>query len=180
MGFGERGSIQKNSKLIEQAKRRLALDMCPGLGDLIELSDGQFLAKFLHPEIQKSALSDLRQRRRRSAVRNAFQELITHVQTVSGLPSSLSPGDLMTAAFEPKKGKLSNGKISNQQASNFEFGKQLNMQQLFQGSLYIRNLYVHDIPAPKFSEAVQLLMLASYLFGVVDEQRAKGITLTHD
>ena len=77
----------------------------------------------------------------------------------------------MQTVFKPGDGVLSNG--PNPQGDHLESSTQLRMRDLFTGSPYVRNLYGHSPPKTSFDEAVTLLMLARYLYRLVDSQLVK-------
>lgn len=151
-------------ELISKAKRHFSLNMCPGLGELIELSNGQFLRGFLHPEIVNAALPLLAQSKSREAVHVVFTELQNYIQKASGL--SVTGAPLMKQAFAPEKGPLSREIKSNQEKTNQEY-----MRELFLGSLLIRNEYIKEFPSTTIKDALPLLMFASVLYKIVDQQR---------
>jgi len=154
---------------LEAAKRHLAISMCPGLGDLVNYSDGQFLEGLLHPALQP-AVALLKNAKTEAAVGSAFVQLEDYVSEASGV-SGLPLLNLMEKVFKPGDGKLSNGTF--RPGNRLESSTQSRMQDLFTGSLYIRNLYGHRPPKTSFAEAVTLLMFATYLYRLVDRQAVK-------
>lgn len=154
---------------LEAAKRHLAISMCPGLGEMVKYSDGQFIEQFLHPALQP-AFALLKSADAKGAVGEAFSRLEHYVSSASGV-SGVSLLDLMLMVFKPGSGELSNG--TSPQGNWFESSSQARMRDLFTGSLYVRNLYEHNPPKTSFAEAVGLLMLATYLYGLVDAQVVK-------
>ena len=93
--------------IYEGAKRRLAITMCSGLGDLVNYSDGQFLEGLLHPALQP-AVALLKNAKTEAAVGSAFVQLEDYVSEASGV-SGLPLLNLMEKVFKPGDGKLSNG-----------------------------------------------------------------------
>jgi hypothetical protein len=154
---------------LEKAKSSLASDMCPGLSDLVTYSNGKFIGSFLHNKLSP-AFSNLRDGDLIEAVRGAFGGLEAYVREKSGVAVE-NMLDMMTSAFRPFSGKLSNGNLKRTRAESSE---QERMQDLFTGSLYVRNLYAHkDPPKLKVDGAVKLLILASYFYELVDSQAEK-------
>lgn len=180
---------------LEIAKKLLAASMCPGLGELVKYSGGQFIEEFLHSAIA-SAHQLLKSGYPQGAVKEAFGKLEQYVKEKATVIdqnwssfTNLNMVDLMANAFEPgrpaeggkpakKPGPLSNS--SDPPQGQFESSSRSRMQDLFKGSLYIRNSYAHSDPPPTtVSDAVVLLMMANYFFGLVDSQVKKRATSQH-
>ncbi len=173
---------------LEAAKKLLAASMCPGLGDLVKHSGRQFIEEFLHPEIG-AAHQLLKSGSPQRAVREAFSKLEQYVKEKANFANqNLNMVDLMANAFEPGKpvepgkpgkpekpakepGPLSNG--SDPPGGQFDSSERSRMQDLFKGSLYIRNIYEHKPPPTTVSDAVMLLMMATYFYRLVDSQAEK-------
>ncbi len=132
-------------------------------------SDGQFLEDFLHPALQP-AFSLLKNAKTEAAVSAAFVQLDHYVSAASGV-SGLPLLNLMEKVFKPGDGELSNGALPP--GNWLESPTQSRMQDLFTGSLYIRNLYGPRPPKTSCAEAMALLMFATYLYRLVDRQAVK-------
>jgi len=154
---------------LEVAKKNLAITMCPGSGELVKYSEGQFIEGFLHPAL-RPAFALFRIGDTKAAVSTAFFQREHYVSIASGI-SQLPLLHLMQTVFKPGDGVLSNG--PNPQGDHLESSTQLRMRDLFTGSPYVRNLYGHSPPKTSFDEAVTLLMLARYLYRLVDSQLVK-------
>ena len=161
---------------LEAAKSELAASMCPGLGELVKHSGGQFIEEYLHPAIA-TAHQLLKSGDPQGAVTAAFSSLEPYVRTkAKNTNPKLNLLDLMITAFKPgKDGPLSNGKDTEKDIN--ESSEQHRMQDLFKGSLYIRNIYQHKPPTTSVSDAVILLMVATYFYRLVDSQAMKRATL---
>ena len=157
---------------LEAAKRLLASSLCPGLGDLIGYADGRFIESLLHGKV-RPGLQLLNSGDVVGAVSQAFGQLVTYVRDRAGLDPKLDMLNVMKKAFELYHGKLSNGPIRPGQNKFAEDSEQHRMCDLFKGSLYVRNLYAHNPPSTSVTEAVNLLLIASYLYTLVDRQAAK-------
>jgi hypothetical protein len=172
-------SAGNHEQLVAEAKKRLALDMCPGLGDLVELSNGQFMRRFLHPEIATTALQLLIADKHLEAVRAVSGSLRDHLRKIIG--SASDGGPLIKEAFRVQTGKLSNGRFVHPPGSlkrDREEATQGHMLELFLGSLYIRNLHEHSSPLITTENVLRILMIFSYLLYIIDEQHAKQSTST--
>ena len=157
--------VKDPEQAIDAAKERLALNMCPGLGDLIVLSKGQFMGKFLHPEIGKSALALFENATPLQAVNTVLTDLQNYIQKASGL--NLSGAALMKQAFAVGSGPLSDGQVLDKtHKSNQEY-----LLELFLGSLFFRNKYIKEFPQLTTEDAIPLLMFCSLLYKMVDQQR---------
>jgi len=154
---------------LEVAKKNLAISMCPGSGELVKYSEGQFIEGFLHPAL-RPAFALFRIGDTKAAVSTAFFQREHYVSIASGI-SQLPLLHLMQTVFKPGDGVLSNG--PNPQGDHLESSTQSRMRDLFTGSPYVRNLYGHSPPKTSFDEAVTLLMLARYLYRLVDSQLVK-------
>ena len=158
-------------KHLEAAKQVLATSMCPGLGDLVKYSGGKFIEEFLHPEI-KTALQLVNRGDPKVGVQTAFVGLEQYVSNASGITiTNLPLLHLMENAFAPGAGPLCDGPFPP--GDKRESSKQSRMRDLFTGSVYLRNIYGHTPPTTSVSDAVVLLMVATYFYRLVDAQATK-------
>jgi uncharacterized protein (TIGR02391 family) len=173
-----KASEPERDSALAEAKRALAHRMCPGIGDLIALSDGQFLHGFVHAKIAQSVLPQLAEGQPLAAVRTACAGLADHVRAASGITAA-DNAQLIKQAFQGTNGPLSKGELapgvslsSSQEQTNKEY-----LKELFLGSLLIRNIYGHNTVTTDSINATRIILLINYLLHLVDERAAASSTV---
>jgi uncharacterized protein (TIGR02391 family) len=127
----------------------------------------KFPRNALHPAIAASTYSLFVRGHYDTVVFEAFREVEVSVRQACGYPNTLLGTDLMRKAFHVDSGPLTNPALvaSERQA----------MSDLFAGSIGLfKNSTSHrtnTIGSPE--DAISLVLLASYLLKLVDEQRAR-------
>jgi hypothetical protein len=175
-----KASEAERQSALAEAKRALAHRMCPGIGDLIALSDGQFLHGFVHAKIAQSVLPQLASKDPLAAVRTACSKLADHVRDASGLKTD-DNARLIKEAFRVIKGGTSSkgdGPLSKGElipgvslsTAQEQFNKEY-LKELFLGSLFIRNIYGHNTVKTNNVNAIRIILLINYLFHLVDERQ---------
>lgn len=168
-----KASEAARERALADAKRALAHRMCPGIGDLIAQSDGQFLHGFVHAKVAQSVLPQLAEGLPLEAVRTACTGLADHVRAASGITSA-DNAKLIKQAFHPTNGPLSKGELAPgvsldpfDEGTNKEY-----LKELFLGSLFIRNIYSHNTVKTDSINAIRIILLINCLFHLVDERTA--------
>jgi uncharacterized protein (TIGR02391 family) len=110
------------------------------------------------PQVEHSDFSD--------AVFKAFRAVEIETRKVTGYPSEVIGVKLMRKAFDPEKGPLTNYAVpkSERQA----------LADLFSGAMGLyKNPHSHREVELEFSEAFEMLLLASHLLNIIDGRKTK-------